>query len=169
MSLDIGKAKTIDQGMFWVITRIELEILEHPKYLQNVILKTYPGDDLKFIFPRYFLLEDEKGRPLIRASSTWVVLNRKDHSINLNPFGGFKAPIEHYEGELSLPGKVRASEASLVEQRKVRYSDIDLNGHLNNTKYIDYIMDIHDSAFYKKNRIQRFLINYEKELKERED
>ena len=51
-----------------------------------------------------------------------------------------------------------------METRKVRYSDIDLNGHLNNTKYIDYIIDLHDSDFYKKNSIVRFLINYEKEL-----
>ena len=164
--LDIGKAKTIDKGLYWVITRIELEIIEHPKYLQNVVLKTYPGDDLKFIFPRYFFLEDEQGKVLIKASSTWVILNRSNHSINLNPFDGYKAPIEHYEGELHLPEKVKSSDTSLVETRKVRYSDIDLNGHLNNTKYIDYIIDIHDSDFYKKNRIHKFLINYEKELKD---
>ena len=51
-----------------------------------------------------------------------------------------------------------------METRKVRYSDVDLNGHLNNTKYIDYILDVHDSEFYKKNRISHFVINYDKEL-----
>ena len=30
------------------------------------------------------------------------------------------------------------TETSLIEQRKVRYSDVDLNGHLNNASYIDY-------------------------------
>ena len=164
--LNIGKANTIDKGLYWVITRIEIEIIEMPKYLQTVTLKTYPGDDLRFIFPRYFQLEDEKGKILIKASSTWAVLSRETHRVCLNPFPGLKAPTEHLEGEQPLPGKCEASDCKLVETRKVRYSDIDLNGHLNNTKYIDYIVDIHDSDFYKKNNIKHFLINYEKELKD---
>ena len=163
---NIGKANTIDKGLYWVITRIEIEIIEMPKYLQTVTMKTYPGDDMRFIFPRYFQLEDEKGRVLIKASSTWMVLSHETHRICLNPFPGFKSPTEHLEGEQPLPAKCETGEYQLVETRKVRYSDIDLNGHLNNTKYIDYIVDIHDSDFYKKNRIKHFLINYEKELKD---
>ena len=164
---NVGKAMTIDKGLYWVITRIEIEILDMPKYLEDVILHTYPGDDMKFIFPRYFLLYDKKGKLLIRASSTWMVINRSTHMVCLKPFEGKVLPNEHHDDELPLPGKAKRSEdVSLIEERKVRYSDIDLNGHLNNTKYIDYIVDIHDSEFYKKNRISRFLINYEKEIKD---
>lgn len=165
--LNIGKANTIDKGLYWVITRIEIEILSMPKYLSTVSLTTYPGDDLRFIFPRYFLLKDLKGKTLIKASSTWMVINRATQNVSLNPFNGFKLEGEHLDDELSLPSKVNKDEnTSIMETRKVRYSDIDLNGHLNNTKYIDYILDIHDSDFYKKNRIRHFLINYEKELKD---
>ena len=164
--LHIGKADTIDQNLYWVITRIELDIIKMPKYLDTVLLKTYPGDDMRFIFPRYFQLEDLDGNVLIKASSIWMVLNRESHRVVLNPFNGFKAPTEHLEGEQPLPEKCVVGDGELVETRKVRYSDIDLNGHLNNTKYIDYIIDIHDSDFYKKNRIKHFLVNYEKELKD---
>jgi acyl-ACP thioesterase len=53
-----------------------------------------------------------------------------------------------------------------VEQRKVRFSDTDLNSHMNNTRYIDFILDMHDSSFYKNKRINKILINYNKELKD---
>lgn len=162
--LDIGKANTLDKGLYWVITRMEVDIIDMPKYLQTVTLKTYPGDDLKFIFPRYYQLEDENGRILLRASSTWMVLNRSNHHPSLKPFDGKVLPSEHLEGELALPKKCVSKEVNFIENRKVRYADIDLNGHLNNTKYIDYILDIHDSNFYKENRIKHFLINYDKEL-----
>lgn len=167
--LHIGKADTIDQNLYWVITRIELDIIRMPKYLETVLLKTYPGDDMRFIFPRYFQLEDLEGNVLIKASSIWMVLSRENHRVVLNPFNGFKAPTEHLEGEQALPEKCVVSDGVLVETRKVRYSDIDLNGHLNNTKYIDYIIDMHDSDFYKKNRIKHFLVNYEKELKDNDE
>ena len=164
--LGIGKATTIDKGMYWVITRIELDIIRMPKYLETVKLVTYPGDNMRFMFPRYFTLFNQKGDVLIHASSMWMVLDKINHRICLKPFEGTDFPEEHTEGELPLPKKANVSDVEEVEQRKVRYSDIDLNGHLNNTKYIDYIVDIHDSAFYKENRISHFLINYDKELRD---
>lgn len=164
--LGIGKAKTLDKGMYWVITRVELDIISLPKYLQTVRLETYPGDNMRFMFPRYFTLRDMDGNILIRASSIWMVLDKINHRVCLDPFHGEVFPCKHEEGELPLPKKAMDKECEEVERRKVRYSDIDLNGHLNNTKYIDYIVDTHDSAFYKENRIKHFLINYDKELRD---
>ena len=162
--LDIGKGQTIDKGLYWVITRVELDIIRMPRYLETVKLTTYPGDDMRFIFPRYFYLEDQDGNTIMRVSSVWMVLRKENRQPALNPFEGRKFPEEHLPDELALPKKCSGNPSIKIESRKVRYSDIDLNGHLNNTKYIDYIIDIHDSDFYKKNRIKHFLINYEKEL-----
>ena len=163
-TLGVGINDISFQNLYWVITRVELDIIRMPKYGQRVFLTTYPGDDMRFIFPRYFLLEDESKKPLIKVSSIWMVLRKENRQPALNPFEGRVFPMEHLSDELKLPSKCVGNPTSLIETRKVRYSDIDLNGHLNNTKYIDYIIDIHDSDFYKKNRIKHFLINYDKEL-----
>ncbi len=162
--LGIGKTQTIDKGQFWVISRYAVNIIKMPRYLDTVVVKTYPGDDLRFIFPRYFQIEDEKGNVLVRASSTWCVLNKDTHSVVMNPFDGMKLPTEHYDGEEPLPQKVSTDEVKVVDKRVVRYSDIDLNSHLNNTKYIDYFMDTKSLDFYKTHRIKHITINYEKEM-----
>lgn len=159
----VGKANTLDKGLFWVITRYFVDILRAPKYLETIFVKTYPGKDMRFIFPRYFQVESESGEVLIRASSTWCVLNKETHKINMKPFDKV-LPEEHHENELPLPPKAAPAKANFVEDRRVRFSEVDLNGHLNNASYITYLLDMHSREFYSKNRIKHFIINYEREI-----
>lgn len=42
----------------------------------------------------------------------------------------------------------------------VGYSDIDVNGHLNNSKYIDFIMDCFSFENHKRYRVKSIQINY---------
>lgn len=163
--LGIGKSNTLDNGLFWVITRYSVSVIKNPRYLETITIVTYPGDDKKFLFPRYFEIRSESGEVLIRASSIWCVLNKSDHKISLDPFNGKKLPCEHLDNEEPLPTKVLPDDAKeVVEKRLVRYSETDLNGHLNNTKYIEYILDLHPFEFYQKNRVVHITINYEKEI-----
>ena len=46
----------------------------------------------------------------------------------------------------------------------MRYSDCDLNGHVNNTRYIEMISDIFPLDFYRSHLITRLDINYVNEL-----
>lgn len=166
--LGVGKPSTIDKGLYWVITRYALTILRAPRYLETINVITYPGDDMKFIFPRYFMITSESGELLVKASTYWMILDKEKHKVVLRPFGDRELPGEHMEGEEPLPMKVEPKEVKLIEKRKVRYSDIDLNGHLNNTKYIEYVLDLKTTDFYKEHKIKHVLINYEKELRDNE-
>ena len=166
--LEVGKVRTIDRGMYWVITRYAVTILRAPRYLETVHVITYPGDDMKFIYPRYFFVKSESGELLVKASTTWMILDKATHKVVMKPFGDDHLPGEHHEGEEPLPRKALGENISFIEDRKVRYTDIDLNGHLNNTKYIEYVLDMKPTSFYKENHIKHILINYEKELLDNE-
>ena len=162
----VGKSETIDKGYTWIISRIEVDIVKYPEYTHDVMMQTYPGDDLKIMFPRYYRMLDMNGNLLINSSSIWALLDIKKRTPVMSPFKQ-ALPSEHHEGELPLPKKVKIPEnLSLVESRKVRYSETDLNGHLNNTKYMDFIIDVHDSSFYEKHRIKHLAINYIHEIKD---
>ena len=163
-SLGYGKKATMDKGMFWVIIRYSLTIYRMPKYLETINVTTYPGKDMKFIFPRYFEITDEQGNLLVKAASTWCILDKSTHKIVLKPFETWNVNEEHILNEEELCPKIEDINTEFVEERKVRYGDTDLNGHLNNTKYIDYILDIHSKDFYKTHKIKHFEINYEHEL-----
>jgi len=162
--LNIGKANTIDKNMYWVITRYSLTIHQMPKYLQDIVVETYPGDDMKFIFPRYFNIKDEEENLLITISSSWCVLSKDTHRVSLNPFDGRVMEGEHTPNEEPLPTKISVPEnLEKVDSRKVRYNDIDLNSHLNNTRYAEFLIDLHDMDFYKDHQISHMEVNFNKE------
>ena len=162
--IDIGKKATIDKGFFWVITRYSVTIHKYPKYLETVNVSTYPQGKNKFIYPRNFIITSESGETLITASSTWLILDKATHRITLHLFDDKEVPEEHYENEEPNAAKVDVEDAKFIEERKVRYSDIDLNGHLNNTRYIEYIVDSLGEEFHKERIIKHITINFEKEV-----
>ena len=164
--LGLGKKDTVDKGMFWVITRMQVKILRLPHMLETVTVTTHPSDLMIFMFPRHYEIYDEKGELCIVGNAVWVLLDNNTHKVIMKPFGeGYTFKGETHPDDLKLPDRVIYDNLSKVETRRVRYNDIDLNGHLNNTKYIDYIIDTHDINFYKKYRVKEILINYEKEIK----
>ena len=165
--LGTGKANTTDVGLKWIITRYSVKFNRVPTYGERVNVYTYPGKNNPFFFYRYFYIEDEKGNLLITASSVWAVLDAKTNKIVTNPFGK-KLPEETKEFELPLPKKIEEDTSNKVKEHFVEYSDIDLNGHLNNTRYIELIQNIHDSEFYKNHEFANFTVNYFSEIKEKE-
>ena len=168
--LNLGKKDTVDKGMFWVITRMRVVIYKSPKMLDTLTVKTHPGQTMLFVFPRFYQIYNQNNELCVSASASWALLNINTHKV-ITKFetDNFKLQGEVDENDLPLPGKITFDSLNFIENRKVRYSDIDLNGHLNNTKYIEYIIDTHDINFYKNKRVKEILINYEKEIKDEDE
>ncbi len=95
-----------------------------------------------------------------------------------------RKPIDPLKNNISIKKNVLPKDISLddsfllmkkegtviyKEQRKVRLSDLDLNGHMTNTKYADWYMDLHNQNFYEKHEISSFKIAFLRELKINED
>ena len=166
--IHIGKADTIAKGMAWVITRMKVEIYDYPKMNDEIVVTTHPGEVNRFLFPRFYEIYDRKGKLLVSASSIWVVIDMNTRRVLTKPFGDRKFPSESHKDDLPLPEKFLLTDLTKFEDRKVRYNDIDLNGHLNNIKYIEYILDTKDINFYNKYMIKSINVAYEKEVKEGE-
>ena len=163
--LGVGKGETIDKNMNWIIARFLVEINRMPRYGDKVKIKTYPGSNNKLFFYRHYLITDMKDNVMVRANSVWLVVDATTHQLKRDPFAGYSLPIMKLDDELPNPDKVEGIAVNYLYSRKVRYSDIDLNSHLNNIRYIELIQDSFDLEFYKANRIKSILINYNTEFK----
>ena len=163
--LGVGKGETIDKNLHWVISRFLVEVHRLPRYGDKIKIKTYPGNNNGLFFYRHYLITDMKDNVMVKANSIWLIVDGLTHQIKRNPFNGYLLPIYHLEGELANPDKVVEVANDYLYTRKVRYSDIDLNSHLNNTRYIELIQDSFDLDFYRCHKIKSILINYNQEFK----
>ena len=157
------------RGIDWVITRMDVEIKRLPHCNEKITVCTYPGKDLAMLYPRFFFILDEKNEVIIRASSIWALIDAKTRKVIVDKDTIKKLPPETSEYELPLPGKIAANEnKNLIENRTIHYSDLDFNCHMNNVRYVELLMDVHDFEFYKTHRPSFISLNYMKEIREKD-
>lgn len=55
------------------------------------------------------------------------------------------------ECPISKPGRIKVTEKTPVSEYQTKYSDIDINGHVNSIKYIEHILDLFPMEFLRRN------------------
>ena len=164
--LKAGHLDLMKYNMLWVVIRMDVKIYRTPKLEEELLFTTHPGETKSFIFPRFFEIYDNKGNLIIAVSSLWTLIDKTTRKVVLKPDGFVKIKAEENKDDLPAPEKISGEASNFVGTHKVRYTDIDLNGHFNNTSYIECILNTHDNSFYQKHRISSFLINYDKEIRD---
>ena len=140
--LGIGRGRTLDQGLLWVLVRQRAEITRMPGYCENVVLETWPGLMKHMFYPRYYRIADTEGNPLVLASSLWAIIDSASRSLLLPAQSGITVPTEVTGNEISLPASLKKLTLAEHTEFTVPYSYIDLNGHMNNVKYLDLAEDL---------------------------
>lgn len=140
--LGYGSEYTMNRGFLWVITRQKAEITKLPSYEDEITIETWPGPTRHVIFPRYYRVLDKSGDVLVNASAVWTLIDANTRSVATFDRHGIRLDGTVTGHEISLP---RAPEQiEFIEERNfvVPYSYLDLNGHMNNTRYFDLAEDM---------------------------
>jgi acyl-ACP thioesterase len=65
-----------------------------------------------------------------------------------------------------LPGKFpEFPQTNKVYSKEIKYSDIDLNKHVNNAKYLELLSDCYDESFHRENKIKTLIVSFISESK----
>ncbi|MCD8118907.1 MAG: thioesterase [Lachnospiraceae bacterium] len=72
----IGRDKTLDKGLLWVILRQWAVIERLPEYDEQVTLRSWPGDMMHVIFPRHYEMVSAQGETLLRAQALWMLIDQ---------------------------------------------------------------------------------------------
>jgi medium-chain acyl-[acyl-carrier-protein] hydrolase len=150
---------------YWVLSNIKIEISRLPGRDDEVTLRTWPSGYSRAIATREFVGKDQNGSELFRAGSEWMVLNKQTNRLknlfrlDLNlPKTGVKA----------LPAELKRlepmKEYNQAGQVLVPHSAIDLNGHVNNTEYVRWGMDVLRRTFKLNKKIRCVQATYLSEV-----
>ncbi len=162
--LGMGRDKTLDKGILWVLTLQRCEIARMPEYDEHVVLKSWPGQTMHLFFPRYYSMETAEGEPLLKASALWCLVDQQSRKMVFPEKYGVEIQGVRTGEEIALPGAVRRQDCREERRFRVPYSYVDLNGHMNNTRYFDLAEDTIPAAEEGK-RLSRICVEYTAEAR----
>jgi medium-chain acyl-[acyl-carrier-protein] hydrolase len=161
-TLGVGFNHLANQGKFWVLSRLRMEVRQFPVWGSVATLTTWPRAPKSLFAMRDFELADEAGTPIVAGSSAWLVVNassKRPQRLNTLLSG-----LENLYGNEALgrdPEKLADNEDwDQVFSVEVRYADIDVNRHVNSGRYIDWMLDAYPLAFHRGHGLRVLEINF---------
>lgn len=163
-ALGAGRAKTLDRGLLWVLTLQQVTVTRLPEYDETVRLESLPGEMMHTFFPRYYRLTDSGGKELLNASALWMLMDCETRTMAFPEQAGVTIHGETPDWASSLPRAPKLPKGGQTDEFTVPYSYVDLNGHMNNTRYLDLAEDLMPERLREK-RVCSILTEYTGEAK----
>lgn len=162
--LGMGREMTLDRGLLWMVTLQRAEIARMPEYDELITLESWPGETMHLLFPRYYRVLDEKGAVLLSASALWALVDQETRRMVFPDRHGVVIEGEVTGHEIALPSPPRRAQGEAVARFKVPFSYVDLNGHMNNTRYFDLAEDLIPAASEGR-EVREIAVEYANEVR----
>lgn len=102
---------------------------------------------------------------MIQGNSLWFLIDttiRRPKKISEEFYSGYNVPPEDRR-ELLIEDVKPLGKVDLQKEFFVRKNDIDINNHVNNTKYVEWALEMVPDLITKNYSLQRLKVNYKKE------
>ena len=152
--------------LFWAVTRHKVQITRLPMRGENIRIETWPMPTTRVAYPRSMVAYDEQGNELFRSISLWVLMDLDTRIMILPGKSGISVIGTLRGNELSSPTGLVARDMVSHRERMVCFTDLDRNGHMNNTRYLDWIYDLLPSTFHSQRTVQEMTVCYMSEARE---
>lgn len=153
-------------NLAWIVTEYAISVSRMPDFLEEIVIETEAVSYNKiFCYRDFEIFSADRNEKLLTIHSTWVMMDIDSRKVSrqieeiVAPFDVEKVTkIErghHFLSSLDAP----------VSQRyRVRFSDIDSNQHVNNSKYYDWAIDVLGFDFLVSHQPREIFIKYNHEV-----
>jgi len=154
------------KNLFWAVIRHRVQITRLPVRGETITVETWPMPTTRVAYPRSMVAYDAEGNELFRSISLWVLMDTETRAMVLPGKSGIAVAGTLRGNELAAPNSLQPGKDGIGTERTVTYSCLDRNGHMNNTRYLDWVDDLLPSSFHREHHAQEFVICYLSEARE---
>lgn len=158
-----GYSSMTSKQRVWVLSRMAIEVFEYPENDTVLVIKTWVASVNRLFTERYFSFEKENGKEIGFAKSLWASIDLKTRKpTNVLELEGLSEYIVEKENPIEGMTKIPVlkDNFTVATDFVIKYSDVDINKHLNSMKYIERFVDVFDIDMFREKEIHRIEINY---------
>ncbi len=142
---DLGQTyqSMIEKGYYFIVTHANCHLVRQPEEEERILVRTWPCKIKGMQVSRNFSLIDPAGKPLAFCEMVYLVMDTNTgHPIRVKDFP--LVPLYEVEREVPLEKRTRVKRSDDMNEvacLSPRFSDLDANGHVNNTHYPTFAYD----------------------------
>jgi acyl-ACP thioesterase len=166
--LGVGYEALQERGLAWVLSRKKVRFFDFPHMGEMITLSTWPrGVQQKLFFMRHHEMTGADGRRLAAAASAYVLVDTQARRVVMP--AALDVPMPDNSGLSALdevlekiPAEESLQPCGMVQ---VGYSAVDILGHVNNARYIEWVSDCFSLEEYREFHPAWLQINYNQEVR----
>jgi acyl-ACP thioesterase len=158
--LELGHSRLSERGLAWVLSRQRIEIIRFPQWGDTLEVQTWPSGSDRLFFYRDFEITDGHGEPVLQSATAWFIIDLEKRE---------RAQPEWLD-EVDIPVSPKVFDSKMGRLREcacedgssipVSYGDLDMNGHVNNIRYIEWVLNHLPLDFHQSNHLKSLEMNY---------
>lgn len=156
----------LKNNVTWVLTRLKINMEGYPFWRQTIEVETWPSGYDRMIATRDFRIWNSKQECIGNATSIWMLIDLTSRRpVNVEPFltnyaksNPDRSLIIERDDKLAV-----VENADTTVYFNVRYGDLDLNNHVNNVHFMEWMLEAVPQPFRESRMLQTLDIQFRSE------
>ena len=152
-------------NLVWIITEYDIDVIRLPRFAEEITIETEALSYNRLFCYRRFTIYDESGQAIIQMLATFALMDRdsrKVHSVDPEMVAPYQS---EFSKKIIRGPKYTDLDNPTSKDYHVRFYDLDMNGHVNNSKYLDWIFEVMGADFLMDHIPQKINLKYVKEVR----
>ena len=152
-------------NLVWIITEYDIDVIRLPRFAEEITIETEALSYNRLFCYRRFTIYDESGQAIIQMLASFALMDRdsrKVHSVDPEMVAPYQS---EFSKKIIRGPKYTDLDNPTSKDYHVRFYDLDMNGHVNNSKYLDWIFEVMGADFLMNHIPQKINLKYVKEVR----